>query len=174
MLIDLRRAKKETGKVSRKSLAEMPAHKPAASATRKISPKILGLAGAAIAILLLAFFFLKPGGSTRLNPDMSFRVLSTPYPEVWYPSLYRDGNWIAFPSKNPDGLWGVYFMNSAGGDARRITTDSTKIFSVEISPDGTNPEIDPRSISFSYDDKEAVYATKRISGKLVLIEDFIK
>jgi len=38
----------------------------------------------------------------------------------------------------------------------------------------TNPNIEPGSISFSYDDKEAVYATKRISGKLVLIEDFIK
>ena len=38
----------------------------------------------------------------------------------------------------------------------------------------TNPNIEPRSISFSYDDKEAVYATKRTSGKLVLIEDFIK
>ncbi len=33
MLIDLRRAKKETGKVSRKSLAEMPVQKPAASAS---------------------------------------------------------------------------------------------------------------------------------------------
>ena len=38
----------------------------------------------------------------------------------------------------------------------------------------SNPNIEPGSISFSYDDKEAVYATKRISGKLVLIEDFIK
>ncbi len=37
-----------------------------------------------------------------------------------------------------------------------------------------NPNIEPGSISFSYDDKEAVYATKRISGKLVMIEDFIK
>ena len=37
-----------------------------------------------------------------------------------------------------------------------------------------NPNIEPGSISFSYDDKEAVYATKRTSGKLVLIEDFIK
>jgi hypothetical protein len=38
----------------------------------------------------------------------------------------------------------------------------------------TNPNITPESISFSYDDQEAVYTTKRISGKLVLIEDFIK
>ena len=38
----------------------------------------------------------------------------------------------------------------------------------------TNPNIELMSINFSYDDKEAVYATKRISGKLVLIEDFIK
>jgi len=137
MLIDLRRAKKETGKVSRKSLAAMPAQKPAPRATRKISPTILGLAGAVIAILVLTFFFLKPGGSTKLNPDMSFRVLSTPYPEVWYPSLSKDGNWVAFPSQDPDGLWGVYFMNSAGGDARRIATNSTKIISVDISPDGS-------------------------------------
>lgn len=38
----------------------------------------------------------------------------------------------------------------------------------------TNPNIEPGSINFSFDDKEAVYATKRISSKLVLIEDFIK
>lgn len=137
MLIDLRRAKKETGTVSRKSLAEMPAQKPAVSSARKISPKILALGGGVIAILLLAFFFLRPGGSTKLNPDMSFRVLSTPYSEVWYPSLSADGNWVAFPSRDPDGVWGVYFMNSAGGDARRIATDSRLINSVYISPDGS-------------------------------------
>ncbi|MFQ5676647.1 MAG: serine/threonine protein kinase [bacterium] len=56
MLIDLRRARRETGKVSRKSLAEMPVPKPAASSARNASPKILALAGGAIAILILAFF----------------------------------------------------------------------------------------------------------------------
>ena len=38
----------------------------------------------------------------------------------------------------------------------------------------TKTNITPVSISFSYDDKDAVYTTKRINGKLVLIEDFIK
>ena len=37
-----------------------------------------------------------------------------------------------------------------------------------------NPNIEPGSVRFSYYGKEAVYATKRTSGKLVLIEDFIK
>ncbi len=137
LLIDLRRVKKETGKVSRKSLIDLPAHKPTPSFTFKISPKMLGLAGAVIAILFLAFLFFRPDGSTKLNPDMSFRVLSTPYPVIWYPSLSKDGNWIAFPSRDPNGLWGIYLMNSAGGDARRIATDSIHINNVDISPDGS-------------------------------------
>ncbi|MFQ5652614.1 MAG: protein kinase [bacterium] len=136
MLIDLRRAKKETGKVSRKSLADRTVHTSTVPG-RKFSPKLLGIAGGAIALLLLAFFFLRPDGSTKLNRTMSFRVLSTPYPVIGYPSLSPDGNWVSFPAKDPGGLWGVYFMNSAGGDARRIATDATQINGADISPDGS-------------------------------------
>jgi len=73
-------------------------------------------------------------------------------------------------------------VHAAGRNFMLLYEQPGEIWKVSL-PDGkrdrlggafANPNIEPGSVRFSYDGKEAVYATKRTSGKLVLIEDFIK
>ena len=72
-----------------------------------------------------------------LNPGMSFRVLQIPFTEISYPGISPDGNWVAFPAADVSGKWDVYYMNTSGGEARRITADSSdNISQADISYDG--------------------------------------
>ena len=61
-----------------------------------------------------------------------------PLKDVSYCTLSADGNWIAFGGADVRGKWDVYFMNSSGGEVRRITQDSSDNVNVtHISRDGS-------------------------------------
>ena len=61
-----------------------------------------------------------------------------PLKDVSYCTLSADGNWIAFGGADERGKWDVYFMNSSGGEVRRITQDSSDNVNVtHISRDGS-------------------------------------
>jgi len=59
-----------------------------------------------------------------------------------YPGLSQDGKYIVFSAADAKGKWDIYWMNNSGGDARRITFDSSaappsRNLSADISPDGS-------------------------------------
>jgi Tol biopolymer transport system component len=74
-----------------------------------------------------------------INPDMKTRVLQIPFTQISYPALSPDGKWVAFPAADANGNWDIYYMHYSGGDAHRITFDSSAFGqqTADISPDGS-------------------------------------
>jgi serine/threonine protein kinase len=140
LLADLRRLKNETGRVSRQLSGEkkISDSRAAVAAPRSSQKKRwLSLGALAVLAIVVSVLLLLPQRSPELNPNMTFRVLQTPFTEVSYPGWSADGNWLAFPAVDANGKWDVYFMNTSGGEPRRITADSSDyILSVDVSPDG--------------------------------------
>jgi len=139
MLSDLRRERKKLDYVKTGQLS-VPV--PAAIEALRPSRKRLwyGLAAAAALIIAAGTYLIvsKRPPRVELNPDMTFRVLSTPFPEAKPPSLSQDGNWAAFGAPDANGKYDVYFMNTTSGEARRATADSSAyVENVDISPDGS-------------------------------------
>jgi eukaryotic-like serine/threonine-protein kinase len=155
MVIDLRRLKKESTKVSRTmpvrsgqpstmaapstAAVATPGSRPGGSSGKRLW---VGLGAAAIVLAIGAYLLLskraEPPQAARVNPNMNFRVLQIPFTQVNYPGLSPDGNWAAFPAVDANGKWDVYFMNTAGGEPRRVTTDSCVFASqADVSPDGS-------------------------------------
>jgi serine/threonine protein kinase len=160
MVIDLRRLKKETTKVSRVMPSQRPSSSVAAAPAvttpvpeqRAASsfPKVyIGIAAALIVIIGAAAYFLLPrggtqvsagaGGGAMLNPAMTLRVLQIPLSQISYPGLSADGNWISFPAGDRNGTWDMYYMHSSGNDPKRVTHDSATFSQQvsDISPDGS-------------------------------------
>jgi len=157
---ELRRAKRQSARVSRK----VPLEKPAAGVSGEIEgattqpvsqeepskqpskKKWFIPAGAAALILVaVALFLVFSGGGPTLNPDMNFRALQIAHSQIEYPGLSPDGNWIAFPARDAQGKWDVYYMNASVGEPRRVTTDSSfNIGFVDVSPDGGQIAYDRR------------------------------
>ena len=131
LLIDLRRLRKETSKVS------MPAFRHLAQ--RRFTWKRATVVGLSVIIIGgLAIVFILP--STRemlkLNPDMRLHTLHIPFRSVGTADVSRDGNWLAFSALDDHAKANVYIMNVAQGQPRPVTTDSSDfIFNVSISPD---------------------------------------
>jgi len=149
MVIDLRRVKKRTSRVTR--LAP-PTHPVAASppeSSTELPEKNLKpfrsrgtiwalLAGAVICLAALVLFVIVPKRAVKLNPDMTFRVLPIPFTQTGSPGLSQDGNWAALPAADAKSNWDVYFMNTSSGESRRISLDSSLwINGADISPDGS-------------------------------------
>ena len=157
MTSELKRLRKDTSRVSRASAkypalpaqsrqaeasAPAPAPAPAPRKSRKglwvslIVVVVIGLAAGAV-------YYVKflpqapPPRVIALNPAMTFRIVQVPLTEIGYPGLSPDGNWAAFPAADVNNKWDVYYMNVAGGEARRITSDSSAhVTQADISPDG--------------------------------------
>jgi Tol biopolymer transport system component/predicted Ser/Thr protein kinase len=153
MVIDLRRAKKETSRVSRAAIEAMVSERvrPSGEEGRRITPQYTppegrrpplehGMPGAramkatrkalpwiALAALLAAAasvaIFVVPNRVPTLNPNMSFRTLEVPFAQIGALGLSQDGSWTAFAVRDENDLWSVYFMNVAKGDPRRLTTE---------------------------------------------------
>jgi serine/threonine protein kinase len=156
MLIDLRRLKKDSSRVSRQHipvgpapLAPAPPASPGKSGSQR---KRLWLAGAGIVVLCAIFaFLLVPRGVTvRLNPNRSFRAIAVSFKGVGYGSLSKDGNWFVFPARDDSGRWDVYWTSLAGGEPSRITHENNSmVISAEVSPEAdlvlytrfTDPEL---------------------------------
>ncbi len=94
--------------------------------------------GAAVIVVLagLGIWQLsKP--SYSISKDMVFRPLNIPFSTIWYPGLSSDGNWVAFPATDDQGVTEIYYMNASGGEPRRLTNDSLFKYTSSISPDGS-------------------------------------
>jgi Tol biopolymer transport system component len=153
MVIELRRLQKQSTKVSRASLAAMPAYAPAPSAAEAVAPsgsvatprtgsRTMMLAGAGLLLVFAAaaawFLLIKSPSRKELNPAMAFRAVAIPYQQIGTPDLSRDGGWIAFPALRNDNTWDVYMMNANSGEPRQITTDSSgSMGTANFSPDGS-------------------------------------
>ncbi|MDP2884952.1 MAG: protein kinase [Ignavibacteria bacterium] len=131
LLIDLRRLRKETSKVS------MPAFRHIAQ--RGFTWKHAAFIGLSVIIIgALAIVFILPSlrKTPQLNPDMRLSTLHIPVRNVGATSVSRDGNWMAFSARDDHGKANVYMMNVSEGRLRPVTNDSAaRIFSVAISPD---------------------------------------
>jgi len=147
MVIDLRRLKKDSSRVSRKTLShaippptalsQETAPIPATPPTKDRQKKIWIGAGV---VLLVALAFglwkiLQP--SVGVSDDLVFRPLQIPFTTIWYPGFSADGNWIAFPATDANNVTEIYYMHISGGEPKALTNDSVFKYTAEISPDGS-------------------------------------
>jgi serine/threonine protein kinase/Tol biopolymer transport system component len=142
MLIDLRRLKKETSRVSLQPHDEPPVLGTAVPVTtvkgmrgwRKL--RWIGSAALIVLCAVAVLLFLPRTHAARLNPNRTSVTLQIPVQDIQYPSLSRDGKWAAFPGRDEKGKCDVYLMNIAGGKPNRVTDESANyILVVDISPD---------------------------------------
>ena len=148
MVIDLRRLKKQTSRVSRLVPTMEPSggvsestRRPSEGLLRPSKRLWLGLAAMILVIVIVGVLVLRKG-TPQLDPNMTFRTIHMPFTVFQYPGLSRDGSWIVFPAADANGKWDLYWMHNSGGDARRVTFDSsatpsTRWLGADISPDGS-------------------------------------
>ncbi len=198
MVIELRRLQKQSSRVSRSSLASMPAQgmaqagvsgtipavgmsggtvpaAPAAKGRGRV-PMIAALAVSALVVLAAAWYFLlRPSTGVALNPAMTFRTLNIPVKEIGYPALSPDGGWVAFAGTEDGSLWDVYLMNAGSGAPRRITADSAGFMQdVDLSPDGSQIVYDRSDKEFTRPEIAIVSSLGGFSKKIVNIGIFPK
>ncbi len=152
MLIDLRRLKKDSSRVSRQpqSVMPMPAGAqpiPPGEAKKGWSKRIwVGVAGLLVLCAISVVYFLLGAPAARLNPNRTSATLRLPFKEIGYPSLSKDGKWVAFSAKDENGRWDVYWMNAMGSKPSRVTDEhALSIQSCDISPDLSQIAFDTQS-----------------------------
>ena len=132
LLIDLRRLRKETSKVSMHAFRQI--------AQKRFGWKHAALIGISVILIgALAIVFILPSSKKlpQLNPDAKTHTVPMPVTNTGYPCLSSDGNWIAVCCPDSTGKRDVYFMSVSGGDVRRVTNDSSDYWEVGgISRDG--------------------------------------
>ena len=145
MVIDLRRLKKQTSKISR----SVPAREPSGGvgeSTKKPSEDLPHASKKRQAIILLSAFavvcavvvIVLLSRAPQLNPDMKFHTLQIPFRSVWNANVSQDGNWLVFPARDDQGRYDVYMMNVSQGQPRKVSNDSCNhIFNVSLSPDAS-------------------------------------
>ena len=137
MVIDLRRMKKETTKVTRhvgQELTPDPAVSPARP--KRASRKAVWSAVSVVIVIIVAVASLLLSRGPELNPDMKFRVLHIPLRNIQYGNVTPDGNWLVFPAQDDRGKFDIYLMNIPQGQIKRVTNDSSfYMFSANVSPD---------------------------------------
>lgn len=131
LLIDLRRLRKETSKVS------MPAFK--LIGQRGFTWKhtaFIGLSVVVVTALVVVFVLPSFKKVPLLNPDMRLSTLHIPVRDVGAMNISRDGNWMAFSARDDHGKVNVFIMNLSERQPRVVTNDSSsRIYNVSISPD---------------------------------------
>jgi len=184
MVIDLRRLKKESTKVSRMISVQPPSPVSqqqtsvigAAETPQQKSSGIklwIGMAVLVIAIAAGIYFYLTKSSPqtastslpVTLNPNMTLRVLQIPLSQVSYPGISADGNWISFPGGDGAGKWDMYYMHTSTNEPKRITNDSM-VFTQQqsdISPDGSQ---------VAYTQSNRLYIASSLGGSSRKIVDF--
>ena len=151
MVIDLRRAKKDTSRIHHAPLApsaiehEQPSGDQEKEATGSEKRNLfikhrlwIGLSGFAVILAAAVLWMMIPKRMPELNPNLNIRTLEIPFTSISYPGLSRDGNWVAFGAQDVQGPWAAYFMNVAKGDPRKLTEERFENLSYsDISPDGS-------------------------------------
>jgi serine/threonine protein kinase len=95
----------------------------------------IGLLTAGIIAIFFSFF---KSSSLQINPNMSIKEVTMPLPEISWPSMSADGNWITFAASDKNGKWDIYLMHTKIKEPHRITNDSSGfILDAAISPDGS-------------------------------------
>jgi Tol biopolymer transport system component/predicted Ser/Thr protein kinase len=144
MLIDLRRLKKDSTRVSRQPQYDTPitgSSRPGLAREQKRTWRRRVWVSAGVIFVLcivgVAYFLLSPH-AVRLNPNRTTVALKIPFREISYHSLSRDGNWLAFPAADENGKWDVYLMNIRGDLQSRVTHEHAPwILATDISPDAS-------------------------------------
>jgi eukaryotic-like serine/threonine-protein kinase len=142
MLIDLRRLKKDSTRVSRQPHGYTPMPGTAMPEPTREGKKgwrkqlWLVFVGVALLCVISVLLLLSRTSPVRLNPNRITATVKIPFKEVQYPSLSRDGNWLAFAAKDEKQRYDVYMMNLSGGEPHRVTDESAWwMETVDISPD---------------------------------------
>jgi serine/threonine protein kinase len=164
MLIDLRRLKKDSGRVIRK-----PSYDARAAGTPPQKPEVegmgrrktwlwIGATSAFILCVLAVFMWMQRTPPVRLDPNRTTLLLKTSLKDITSLGLSRDGNWVVFSAQGPSGKEDVYWMNIAGGRTNRITEESS------LWIDGTDPSPDASQVVYAgFDEAERVYKVKVVS-----------
>jgi serine/threonine protein kinase len=145
MVIDLRRLKKQTSRVSRLVPTMEPSggvskstREPSEGLPRPSKKRLAIILLSAFAVMCAAVVIVLLSRGPQLNLDMKFRIVQLPFRDVSYASMSQDGSWIVFPAADDRGKFDVYMMNVSQGQPRRITNDSCyHIFNVSLSPDAS-------------------------------------
>ncbi|MDH3252172.1 MAG: serine/threonine-protein kinase, partial [Ignavibacteria bacterium] len=146
MVIDLRRLKKDSSRVSRTTLSHaipppasgVPEKAPAPSAPVRHDRKKMWIGigvGVIVVLAVVLWRILQP--SPKISEDLVFRPLQIPFTTIWYPGFSADGNWIAFPATDANNNTEIYYMHISGGEPKALTNDSVFKYTAEISPDGS-------------------------------------
>jgi Tol biopolymer transport system component len=162
LLIDLRRLRKETSKVSMAVFG----HAALSHGFIRRSGVRWILGGLAILVVVVGVFVMLERGP-GINPDMKMKTLNVPFPGVSNASLSSDGNWLVFPARDKQGKYDVYMMNISGGEPKRITHDTADFMqTADLSPDGSTVLYNRRGS----DDRNKIVATPMLggSGKVIL------
>jgi serine/threonine protein kinase len=124
----------KTGKTAKVRTARQPF-----TAVLRLRTFWIGIGGVTLLAALL-FFTRLFERTPEVNPKKITRVLNTPFPPSSYPGLSSDGSWVAFSAADAGGKWEVYFMNTSGGEARRVTNERSPDMAgggLSVSPDGS-------------------------------------
>ena len=128
MTIDLKRLKKQTSRVSRTVADWKPSEglQPSEVPQRPLKKSLLLISAAGVLLLIVAviILFVLPSRPPRLNPNLSIRTLAVPFTTIHYPSLSRDGSWVAFAARDANNELSIYFMNVTKGNPRRLTKEA--------------------------------------------------
>ena len=132
LLIDLKRLRRETSKVSMPAFRHIAQH----GFTWKHAA-FIGLFVIIIGASVIVFILPSSRKMPQLNPDWKPITVQMPVTNTDLPSISSDGNWMAVCGVDSNGKGDVYFMNTSGGDVRRVTDDSSGYGgAVDISRDG--------------------------------------
>ncbi len=175
LVVDLRRSKKDSSRVSRPSQkvyrpeSTSTANAPSALSVSPVSinSRVIIAIGALTVVIGAVYGIFFTGGIT-FNPNMSFRTLAIPFQEVGFPALSRDGSWVVFPGNARGNSWDLYLMNVNGGEPRQITNDSTGYMqNTDISPDGSQIVYDRSDKNFTKPEIATVATLGGLSKRIV-------
>ncbi|MBI5463383.1 MAG: PD40 domain-containing protein [Ignavibacteriales bacterium] len=96
------------------------------------------LAASLVVVLSVAGYLYFSNKGVELNPNFTSRWIRTTTSKIaGMPGLSPDGKWIVFAAPDEKAKWDLYVISTAGGEARRLTSDSTFAYAQNVSPDGS-------------------------------------
>jgi len=149
MVRDLRRAQKQTSRVSRTRMstgqvaASVPSPQSTPTGFRLRKNIWFAIAVGVIVIIAAAAVLLLHEPAAELNPNYSNHELQIPLTQMTYPTLSKDGNSVYFFAADEHGKWDLWTTPTSQSHekVRRITSDSISsqalVDGPEISPDGS-------------------------------------
>ena len=144
--VELRRLKKQTGPVhtggtdrphQTSGLATEPERRLLASRGARSKTFRFAVIGLFLIIGVGLFLILAHPHTPTVNPDMTIRTISVPFPDFDYGGLSPDGNWVVLSRVDEKGLGGLVYLNTSSNQWQMILQDSIEPYIPDISPDGS-------------------------------------